>query len=381
MKNKLLIVTPYYYPKIGGLENYAYKISLALKKLFKWDIIVITSNHVDRKDKIEIIDGLKIYRLGILLKISNTPVNPFWLWKIKKIILNEKPNIINVHTPVPFIADITTIAAGNIPVIVTYHALNLYKYNFTFFNFIIWVYKFFEYYLFKKATKIIIVSDIIKTLIPDKFRHKVITINNALLSQDIPRYKKYRNKNQTNIVFISNLNKSHEWKGLNEILQSIKYYKNNFNNDIKLFVIGEGNYKHKYKQLVNKYKLSDNVIFFGSKQDKEKIDILKKSTMAVIYPKSSNDAFPTVALEYWANSIPIIASDIEPINKIFRNKITALLVKPKNPEALAKSIKYLANNFKFNYKLSQNGYLELDTKYRMENEIKKLHLFMKGYCI
>src|SRR5438876_7941039 len=101
---KLLVVTPYFYPKIGGLENYAYNFCIGIKNKYKWDIVIVTSNHIEKKDKVEKINGLKIYRLSTLFKISNTPVNPFWFWNIKNIIQKEKPNVINVHTPVPFIA-------------------------------------------------------------------------------------------------------------------------------------------------------------------------------------------------------------------------------------------------------------------------------------
>src|SRR5258706_8385452 len=106
---KLLVVTPYFYPKIGGLENYAYNFCIGLKKRYKWDIVVITSNHKNKKDIVEKINGLKIYRLAPMFKLSNTPVNPFWYLKIKKILKSEKPNFINAHTPVPFIADMAAL--------------------------------------------------------------------------------------------------------------------------------------------------------------------------------------------------------------------------------------------------------------------------------
>src|SRR3712207_4234978 len=106
---KLMIIAPYFYPKIGGLENYAYNIALGLKKKFKWNIVVVTSNHVEKKYKEEKINGLKIYRLPYLFKLSNTPINPFWYFQIREIIKKENPDVINAHTPVPFISDIAAI--------------------------------------------------------------------------------------------------------------------------------------------------------------------------------------------------------------------------------------------------------------------------------
>src|SRR5258708_2898988 len=159
---KLVIVTPYFYPKLGGLETYAYNLATHLKKHFKWDIVVITSNHMNKQDQIAYREGIKIYRLAPLFTISNTPINPFWYWKIKKILHDEKPDCINAHTPVPFISDVTALAAGRTPFLLTYHAFTLYKHNLTLFNVIIKIYKLFEYFLFRRANKIFIVSTAIK---------------------------------------------------------------------------------------------------------------------------------------------------------------------------------------------------------------------------
>src|SRR3989344_8783646 len=109
---KIMFVTPYFYPKIGGLENYAYNIAKGLKKKYDWEVVVVTSNHEQpHKYKEEKIDGMKVYRLPRWFKVSNTPINPMWYFMIKKIIKKERPNIINAHTPVPFMADMAAMAA------------------------------------------------------------------------------------------------------------------------------------------------------------------------------------------------------------------------------------------------------------------------------
>ncbi|MBI5122782.1 glycosyltransferase family 4 protein [Candidatus Roizmanbacteria bacterium] len=376
------MVTPYFYPKVGGLENYAYNFCLGLKNKYKWNVVIITSNHKTKKNTVETLNRLKIYRLARWFKLSNTPINPRWFWKIKEIIKDEKPNIINAHTPVPFIADIAALAAKEIPLIVTYHAFSIYKNNFTPLNLLITVYKSFEKLLFKKANKIIIVSDVIKNAIPSEFKNKISVIYNSISSKEILKSKKKNINKSINIIFISSLDKSHNWKGLNEILFSIKLYVDkNKNSNINLSIIGDGNNKQKYKQIVNDFRLTKNVKFLGKKEGESKNKILRDSSLAIIYPKSSNDAFPTVALEYWANQLPIIASNIEPINKLFKNNQTAYLVKPNNPKALAKAIEHVANNRLLSETISSNGHKELLKKYILENEIKKFHLLSKGLAI
>ena len=60
---KILIVTPYFTPHIGGVENYAYNIGKGLKEKYGWEVVVVTSNYEERKYKEEQMDRMKIYRL------------------------------------------------------------------------------------------------------------------------------------------------------------------------------------------------------------------------------------------------------------------------------------------------------------------------------
>lgn len=376
---KLIIVTPYFYPKIGGLENYAYNFCILLKKKYKWTIVVITSNHTGKKDKKEKLHGLTIYRLTYWFKISNTPINPLWYFKIKKIIREEHPNVINVHTPVPFIADMAALASQKIPYVLTYHAFSLYKYNFSFLNFLIRTYKFFEYQLFRNADKIIVVSDQVKEAIANEFKSKTHVIYNSIPSYEIPKKLKNRSKRAISLVFIGSLDKSHEWKGLNEILLAVKILSLEILGEVHLSIIGDGNNKHKYQRAVKNYGLIENVTFFGKKEGKNKSDILARSTAAIIYPKSANDAFPTVALEYWAHKLPVIASNIQPINGLFKKVHSAYLVQPNSPIALAKGINYIAINTNLANKIAIAGYSELRKKYVLENEVRKFDELLNKY--
>lgn len=370
---KLLIVTPYFYPKAGGLETYAYNLCKTLQKDYKIDIVVITANHQDKKYRVETLLGIKIYRLPWLFKISNTPLHPLWYWKIKKILKEEKPDIINAHTPVPGIADITALAAGNIPFILTYHAFSLYKYNAPLFNVVIKAYKKLEKYLFAKAAKIVLVAEAITQSIPDIYKKKIVVINNTLPLREIPKLRKQTVTKQTQIVFIGSLDKTHEWKGLQDILLALKLYLSKTKSAIMLNIIGDGDNKPYYQNMTQSYGLEKHVTFFGKKEDKEKNAIIQKATLGIIYPKSLNDAFPTVALEYWAQSVAIIAADSMPINKIIKHKKTGYLVAANNPKALSEAIEIVLNNKILRDTIVLQGYTEMKKKYVSEDSVKKFY--------
>src|SRR5438309_10092407 len=140
MNKKIMFVTPYFYPSSGGVENYVYNLAKGLKIKYTWDIVVVTSNPHSATVECNNKDGITIYRLPSLFTISNTPINPFWYFYLKKIITQEKPSLINAHAPVPFIADVAALTAGKIPFILTYHAGPMKKGK-LFFDMIIGIYE------------------------------------------------------------------------------------------------------------------------------------------------------------------------------------------------------------------------------------------------
>src|SRR5665648_769708 len=319
IKMKLLVVTPYFFPKIGGMENYAYNIAKGLKEKYGWEVVVATSNHEERKYKEEQMDGMKIYRLPRWFKVSNTPINPLWYFQIKRIIKNERPDIINAHTPVPFITDITARVCGDIPFILTYHAASLYKYKNQIFNIFIFLI----------------------------------------------------------IIFLASLEKAHSWKGLDKIIEAIKWYIQNFNENIELLIVGDGNYKKHYEKVAEKLRVGQYVKFVGAKFGKDKYNFIRKAKILVAYPMTSNDAFPTVIIEAWANLIPIISSNIGPIPYIIDDRKNGYLVKPDSPKELAEGIHDLMQNDSLYDELIRNG-LHKVRDFTWEKQIKKTNEIIKS---
>ena len=218
---KLLLVTPYFYPKIGGLENYAYNIAKGLKDKFHWDIIVVTSNHEGKKYIKESLEGLTIYRLAPLFSISNTPINPFWYFEIKKIIKKEKPDIINAHSPVPFIADVARVVSGSIPFVTTYHAGSMKKGTFFYDSIIDFYEKLILPKLLENSNKIICVSEFVKQDIAKKYLSKAIVVTPAV---DVSIFKpSAKKRNENTILFVGRHANVYKLKGF-YYLQEIYIY-------------------------------------------------------------------------------------------------------------------------------------------------------------
>ena len=336
-----MIVTPYFYPKIGGLENYAFNIARGLQENHGHEVFVVTSNHKANEYIEEKIKGLRIIRLPIVFTVSNTPLNPQWYFQLRKIIKAEKPDIINAHSPVPGIADVTLKVANKIPTVLTYHAATLEKNGSIVFNIIAKTYALLEKVTFRKATAIIAVSDYVKAHLPKLYAKKTTIIYNAVNLSDIPNKKVSRKSYR--LIFIASLDKPHSWKGLSEVLQAVKILAVT-NKNIELLVLGDGDMMQAYKTQVESLDLVSHVQFKGYVTGDEKYLLLKSAGAIIVYPTTENDAFPTVILEAWACGTPVVAANIGALQSLIKNYETGVLAEPSKPKSLAKIVNNLIHD-------------------------------------
>ncbi len=114
------MVTPYFYPRIGGLENYAIGVGRALVADEDCVVEVVTSGNRSQIS-VDALDDIKVNRLRRSFVVSDTPVGLRWPLDVRSAIARIGPDIINVHLPVPGIADIAVFVRGDIPCVLTYH--------------------------------------------------------------------------------------------------------------------------------------------------------------------------------------------------------------------------------------------------------------------
>lgn len=375
---KIVIITPYFYPKIGGLENYILNISKGLKEKGN-NVVIITSNHLEKKYIVENIEGLKVYRLPITFTISNTPINFNWIFKIINIIDIEKPNIINGHTPVPFINDISVIIAKlkKIRYVTTYHAAGLRK-NQLFLDLVTLLYSLtIEKLALKLSDYIIITNDYVEKLYLRNYNHKIYTITPGVnTSIFFPDKAKLKKSNSKSIIFIANLNKSNTWKGLLYLLDAFSIASKRITN-LKLNIIGDGNLILYYKKKANAFPNKNDITFLGEKNTKEIANKLRENQLLVLPSYSNAESFGMVLIEAMACKKPVIGTNIGGIPNIVSNKINGLIVPPKNSVLLAKAIMEIFENPDTALKYGENGFKLVNKKYTWSLSINKTNELFK----
>ena len=334
---KALVATPYYYPKVGGLENYARQLNRVLISQEGWSITVVTSSPRRRASR-EIVDGHPVYRLGTWFKISNTPFNPLWRLQLRAVIAREQPDIIIAHAPVPSFADAAVRAKGKTPFILVYHAATLLKAGSPLFNLAARVYGLIGNTTLRRSDKIFAVSPYVRQQFSTHLQRKTVVVPNAVAAHDIRRRSQ---PVQPEFIFIASLDRTHSWKGLEQVLEAVAYYRDHYSDDVRLTVIGDGTMRAEYEWAAASLGLGPHVGFLGALDGPRKIRVLRRALGMIIYPRTENDAFPTVMLEAWANYVPVIGARIGAVATLIHDGQDGLLCEPLRPVALAATMRRL----------------------------------------
>lgn len=359
-KNKipnLTVVCAYFYPKIGGLETIAYTTAKMLHKSSKYNVSIITSNYDGKGYKKEVIDGMNVHRLPISFKLSNSPVNPFWYFSIKKILKIEQTDIVHTHSPVPYMADVAVRAAMSlgIPTVATYHSGSMKKGRY-FIDLIIRFYEqFFLRKLFKIATRVVTVHQAFMKNNYPEVAYKTSFIPTGV---DLARFQNTPVPTNTKkITFIGRIEKSSSWKGIEPLLQSMVIVLKK-EPDAILELVGGGDALDLYRNRAKELGIEKNVEINGPKYSDELVSVYKGTNVVVLPSTSDSEAFSVTLVEAMASGRPIIGTKIGGTPQVIQEGKNGLLVTPKDSVALAEAILSVISNPNFAQEMGANGAMQ-----------------------
>ncbi len=165
------------------------------------------------------------------------------------------------------------------------------------------------------------------------------------------------------------LGRFHKNKGIDILLKAMTYI-----SDFKLWIVGSGDEKQLYDEIVSRYKIKSKVDFFEWTDD---ISQFLNSANTLICP-SRHEPFGNVIVEAWAHKVPVIVSDTGGPRLMVKNGINGLKFEKEDMFDLLKQIKLLESNLKLRKKIISNGYDEFKKKFSEDLIIKKyLNFFYK----
>ncbi|WP_162834073.1 glycosyltransferase family 4 protein [Amycolatopsis circi] len=358
----VVFATPYYPPDVGGVETYVHSLATALQEVPGWRPVVITASTRAGSD-----DGFPVYRLPTLAKLSNTPLDPRWPLQIRRILRTEQADYLNVHTPVPGLADAATMVSGNTPVVVTYHAAALAKDGHPVFNTVARAYAGAESFMLRRANLILGVSGYVADRFRPRYGDKVGVLENAIASGALADFAVAGRPYAA--AFLARLAPTHAWKGLDQLLHAMRIHRSRSAPTARLLVIGDGAARPGYEALARKLGIADHVTFAGNLSGDAKFRALRTARSLVLCPISPNDAFPTVLLEAWASRVPVIATAIGPLASLVDDGVNGLLAAPRSPEALAEQLRRLESSPALAETIRDNAYELVRSRYTWSHRV------------
>lgn len=370
---KILQVSPFYYPHIGGIEKHVWELSNKLVKAGH-RVTVYTSN-VPISEKHEIDKGVDIYRFKSYYSLLNNHFVPGYFFKLFG---DNRFDIIHMHGALHFSSNITAFSQifKRCPIVLTTHGATgdyqgwkgiaeaLY-------------YKTIGKWTLNSADRIITPAlkevDLLKSLGMNRDKIVVIphgiNLNQIFLTGDPEKFKRlYGSNNKKIILFVGGLIPR---KGINYLIDAMRYVKSD---SILLIVGGElqghPDVKKVLKQQIKELGLKKRVLFLGrlSKEDLEKAYI---AADLFVLP-SLSEVFGLVILEAMSYGKCVIASNVLGPSTIIKNNENGILFEARNSMELAEKIDYLLCNEGLRKKIGAAARKEIEKKYNWDAAFNKI---------
>ena len=359
-----MVVTPYFYPHMGGVQKYVYEIGTRLQRVFGHDLTIVSSNwhKEENTEKTEEIGGLEVVRLPYKFKVSSTPVSIGWERALRDLIRSERPDVVNGHMPVPFIADAAARAAAGmqVPYVLTYHN-DLTGHDLP--TRIIGR----CYYPLLGSRTLHLSSAIVATsdYYAQQSSHLAGYLEKLLYAApgvDLERFRgdrtdflrrKYRLGDEKILLYVGHLDRESRHKGVQYLIRAMRIVRESL--DAKLVVAGRGNYIDRYRRLAADEGVPEDIIFAGFIPEDEMPLYFNSADLLVLPSCDRAEGFGMVLIEAQACGTPVIGTDVGGIPFAVDDGVTGLIVPPGDVSGLAGAIVRVLDDPDLYRAMAENG--------------------------
>lgn len=353
------VVSSYYPPKIGGVENYAARIAEAVAAEPGMRAVVLTTNTEGRRTRVSVENGVKVVRLGPWLKLSNSPINPLWPFQVRRRLRRERVDVVNAHAPVPGLADIAVFAAKRRPTVLTYHAGTMHKQDA-------------EGGL---ANRIIAVYE--RSVLPRLMARATVPVAVApgSMAYGRPRAQEIPPGVDTErwvpgpppserppvVVYVGRMDSTSRWKGVDQLIRAFALLTDLPEAQLKL--IGGGDDVDNLLKLAAELGVADRVIAAGELRGQELVAAVQQARAGVLSSVSDSECFGTALAEAQACGTPAVGTAVGGLPFTVADGETGLIVPPRDPEALAAALRTLLTDDALADRMGRAGRRRVVEKY------------------
>jgi len=373
---KVLIVTHYWLPHMGGIERVAYEQATRLSKEGN-SVYVITSMVGSERAFEEPGDNLTIFRVPAFnflengLSIPYPIFSPLLLSKISRIVDNVE--VVNCHDFFYMSSFFSALQARKkgIPIVLTQHVSKI-SYESKCLNFMeSLVCEVLGRYVLNSADEIVCVSRKTREYVG----RGTVIYNGVDHERFVPAGEKEKEKlrnryglpeNATIVLYLGRVAK--EKKGIDVLLRAIKGISID---DLYFLIVGKGPDEGYVNEFIIKNSIA-NCNLMGFVPESTLPEIYRLSDIYVLSSKTG-EGLPMTVLEALSSGLPVIATrgtgGHEEIIVDFEN---GFLVDPNDPRELAGKIELLANDDNLLQEMSRNARQIVENWLNWERNIEKL---------
>jgi glycosyltransferase involved in cell wall biosynthesis len=361
---KILLVSDFYPPYIGGMENHV----SSLAKFFSSNGYDVTIASTDLSNKSEVIDGIQVFRFRGLFqslriffsdKTKRYPpplYDPILAHYIRRLIKNLRPDVIHTHG---WLSN-TVLAAHNdlnIPVIITFHDFGhicpkrtLLRYGRTcetgfgldclrcanqeyglLKSFVTLIGIISGLRRLKKASRFISVSTYVKQrtgIYFPKVRNDVIPNFMDPSKLDVERNRSLSQKlPEKFILFVGVLD---DFKGLDDLIEGYRSARSKGRlKTIELLILGKPHPQKSYVSIPE-----EKITIINSPPRDLVVEAFFKTSLLAV-PSRCQEACPTVVLEGISTGVPIFGTAVGGIPELLEQRDHTWIVKPNSPEQIS----------------------------------------------
>lgn len=158
---------------------------------------------------------------------------------------------------------------------------------------------------------------------------------------DIVFGREYELKDKYHILYFSRVV---EDKGIRELLEAVKFLKENSEHNFSLEIVGDGEFYEQSKQITKELGIEDIVEFSGAIFDKNiKKEIFTKSDIYIL--PTYHEGFPRTHYEAMLFGTPIITTFVGGIPSLMKENDNCIKIEPKSTKSIIEKLEWAMNNY------------------------------------
>jgi glycosyltransferase involved in cell wall biosynthesis len=227
----------------------------------------------------------------------------------------------------------------------------------------------------KYSSVIVCISNYVRNFLLEKKipMRKMVTIYNGI---DLAFFNKSSEIASSNKIIIGTIGRLSKQKGVDILLKSFKKILAEYNENIELQIIGDGELKQELINFSNELGISQNVNFTGRISPKDVRKLLNRWEIFVL--ASRWEAFGIVLIEAMAMEKAIVTTNAEAIPEIVENEKMGFVCDIDNSNEIAEKILLLLNNEEMRIQFGKRGKERVKERFNIKKIVKEIEeLYIK----